>query len=486
MNCNTFSKYINEYINNELFLEVSEAMDDHLKSCSGCRERYNEELYIDKLFKSALEEETISFRSSRGEIINNIDKKRYSKSPINKLKFSLAKNKMRLSAALMAASFLLFILNSNALNFHLPISGGDSAKSSAGAMGDVKETASNKDISISDNAEMGAQYKVDEAETATSSYEEFIEKLRTASEPYKNARSEVKFNVNKRMENEPYTNPSSWKVTSDNKYSALLDGKGEMLNKENILEGVREEGPSVIVVKDNKTKGLVNITLSSENNQYTPTYIEWTNDGKLMVIVGLAYGTLVRGGDIYLLDIDTGKSALIYKSNTEIGEEAAVIEMKEEFLAVYLMKYLDNNKTTGTVEETALLLDEVADENIHSTDEALIDLVSLFNSKEAEKAEEAFLMEFNSYNFEDMGDISDIENSKLLSLRRINNFYDEILKTDYGIDDVATYLMEIDYKLLKDYDGPLKEGINYQAVTIVKPSNGEHYKIADVFIVPSS
>ena len=85
-----------------------------------------------------------------------------------------------------------------------------------------------------------------------------------------------------------------------------------------------------------------------------------------------------------------------------------------------------------------------------------------------------------------MGDIDSIENSKLISLRRINNFYDEILKSDYGIEDISTYLVEIDYKLLKEYDGPLKDGINYQAVTIVKPSNGADYKIADIFIVPSS
>ena len=95
-------------------------------------------------------------------------------------------------------------------------------------------------------------------------------------------------------------------------------------------------------------------------------------------------------------------------------------------------------------------------------------------------------MEFESYNLEDIGDINSIENSKLISLRRIDNFYDKIVKTDYGIEDVATYLVEIDYKLLESYDGPLKEGKNYQAVTLVKTSGSEDYKIADIFIVPSS
>ncbi len=486
MNCSTFRKHMNEYLNNELFLEVSEAMDDHLKSCSECRRLHDEELYIDKLFKSALEEENISFRRSRGEIINSIDKKRYSKSPINKLKFSLAKNKVRLSAALLAASFLLFILNSNVLNFSLSIDGSTVSNSSAGANRSEKETSKLADDSINADFKAGSENIDENIIPAASNYEAFIEKLTVYSEPYRSASNEVKFKVQSRAENEPYTNPSSWKVTSDNKYSALLDGKGEMLNKENVIEGVREEGTSVIVVKDNKTKTSVNITLESQNNQYAPLYVEWANDGKLLVIVGSAYGTVVRGGDIYLLDTDTGSSVLVYKADKEIGEEAAVIEVKEEYLAIYLMKYLDNNKTTGTVEEKALMLKEVTEENIHSTDEALINLVSLFNSKEAQKAEESFLMEFESYNLEDIGDINSIENSKLISLRRIDNFYDKIVKTDYGIEDVATYLVEIDYKLLESYDGPLKEGKNYQAVTLVKTSGSEDYKIADIFIVPSS
>lgn len=488
MNCSTFRKHINEYLNNELFLEVSEAMDEHLQSCSKCRELYNEELYIDNLLKSALEEENISFRSSRVEIISNIDKKRYSKSPINKMKFSLAKNKMRLSAALLAACFLLFILNGNILNFSLPIGSGVADKSPAGAYHAENEASKVAEDSISNNPNVGAENREEVTKSMVSNYEAFIEKLRVYSEPYRSAGNEVKFNVEKRAENEQYNNPSSWKNTSDNKYSALLDGKGEMLNKENILEGVREEGTSTIVVKNNETKKAVNITLDSKDNQYTPLYIEWAKDGKLLVIVGLSQGTVVRGGDIYILDTDTGSSALIYKADTEIGEEAAVIEVKEEFLAIYLMKYLDNNKTTGTVEETALVFDEVSEVegNINSNDEALIDLIALFNKKEAKKAEEAFLMDYDSYNREEMGSINGIEKSKLISLRRMDNFYDEILKTDYGIEDVATYLVEIDYSLLEGYEGPLKEGVNYQAVTIVRPSGAEDYKIADIFIVPSS
>ncbi len=486
MNCNTFRKYKNEYMDNELFMEVREAMNDHLKGCKECRELYNEELYIDRLLKSALVEENISFRSSRSEIISSIDKKRYSKSPINKLKFSLVKNKMRLSAGLLAACFLLFLLNSNFMDFNIPLDGGSSDKSSAGAYRNNDDAYKMEGASIEDESQFAAEINDEKFKATENSYEAFIKKIIENTEPYRSAGNTVKFTVKQRTENELYNNPSSWKNTSDNKYSALLDGKGELLNKEGIIDGYREEGSTVIVVKNNETKEAVNITLDSKDKQHTPLYIEWTEDGKLLVIVGLAYGTVVRGGDVYLLDTETASSILIYKADISIGEEAAVLETKDEFLAIYLMKYLDDNKTTGTVEDIALMFDQVTEENIHSTDEALIELISTFNTKEAKKAEENFLMDYSSYNLEELGHISGIESSKLISLRRINNFYDEIVKKDYGIDDVATYLVEMDFKLQKAYDGPLKEGISYQAVTIVKPSGEESYKIADIFIIPSN
>ncbi len=59
-------------------------------------------------------------------------------------------------------------------------------------------------------------------------------------------------------------------------------------------------------------KGITSFEYTKD--QYTPKDLEWLDDSRLLVVVGYAYGTVSRGGDLYLFDIDLQEVELIYEA----------------------------------------------------------------------------------------------------------------------------------------------------------------------------
>lgn len=93
---------------------------------------------------------------------------------------------------------------------------------------------------------------------------------------------------------------TAWKNSTNGSFSACIEGKGQEAT---------EEGVGKIFVKD--TNGNTFSFEITDNNKISPMSIEWLDNKNLLVIIGSAHGTVAKGGNLYLLDITTGKLSSI-------------------------------------------------------------------------------------------------------------------------------------------------------------------------------
>ncbi|MCH3965716.1 MAG: DUF4652 domain-containing protein [Clostridium sp.] len=90
-----------------------------------------------------------------------------------------------------------------------------------------------------------------------------------------------------------------WESSEGGTYSATIEGKGE--------EAI-EEGQGKIILKGNDkvySFELIN------NSQKSPKSIEWADDENLLVVIGMSMGTVSKGGNLYMLNVNTGKVFLV-------------------------------------------------------------------------------------------------------------------------------------------------------------------------------
>lgn len=87
-----------------------------------------------------------------------------------------------------------------------------------------------------------------------------------------------------------------WKSSVNGTFSACIEGKG--------AEAI-EEGTGEIYIRDNG--GNIFSFEISDNKKISPLFITWVEDKKLLVVIGSSQGTVSKGGNLYLLDINTGK-----------------------------------------------------------------------------------------------------------------------------------------------------------------------------------
>lgn len=108
MNCNTFKKKLDEYIQGELSVELSTGMKSHKRKCLFCESAYNEEVELNKILEDVFTVEGIQFNSSRGMILKEIDKKKYGKGILTKSKYHLIRNN-RIYASVVAIGIVVVI-----------------------------------------------------------------------------------------------------------------------------------------------------------------------------------------------------------------------------------------------------------------------------------------------------------------------------------------------------------------------------------------
>ncbi|WP_291636617.1 hypothetical protein, partial [Clostridium sp.] len=95
MNCNKFKKGLEEYMIGSFSDDLKIAFEKHKDGCESCRMLYEEEVKIDRDFKIALSIDCLDFNSSKTNILNSIDKNRYSKKTSNKILYNIKKYKNR-------------------------------------------------------------------------------------------------------------------------------------------------------------------------------------------------------------------------------------------------------------------------------------------------------------------------------------------------------------------------------------------------------
>ena len=110
MNCNIFKKGLEDYILGSISNDLKIAFEKHMDGCESCRRLYEEEVKIDRDFKMALSTDCLNFNSSKTNIINSIDKNRYSKKTSNKILYNFKKYKIRyVSYTVAVISMIVFI-----------------------------------------------------------------------------------------------------------------------------------------------------------------------------------------------------------------------------------------------------------------------------------------------------------------------------------------------------------------------------------------
>ncbi|MBK5240838.1 DUF4652 domain-containing protein [Clostridium sp.] len=303
MNCNIFKKRLEDYVLGNISNDLKIALENHMDGCESCRMMYEEESSIDSSFKMALAIEGIEFNSSRTNIINAIDKNRYSKKTSNKVlyNFKRYKNKYLSYAAAVIAmiAFIPMLLN----NFY-----GGSYKSEDAIQNKV------------------AMYKAEERSGEGTSMEESIQDITKEDNPPMEFKSIVV------STKELPTYEMVWENSLDGKKSAVID----TMKEQDVDFGIH-----AIYVKDIKTNEIVKYEVINDSLSTTRN-IEWWDNENLIVVTGFAYGTVAKGSDVYSLEVNTGEFTTLYQVKDQKQQIVTAEKVKND-LILQLLIYEDDN-----------------------------------------------------------------------------------------------------------------------------------------------
>lgn len=139
---------------------------------------------------------------------------------------------------------------------------------------------------------------------------------------------------------------TSWINSPNKKISLCIEGRGP---------DASEEGLGKIYAKDlsNGEKWSLEIMPSEEQN--TPKFIQWIDDENVISIVGLGYGTVAIGGNLYKINVKTGEATVLYDTKTP---KVQVISAKEASnkIEIQLLVYDDNEFTKTHTEKKVINL----------------------------------------------------------------------------------------------------------------------------------
>jgi hypothetical protein len=138
------------------------------------------------------------------------------------------------------------------------------------------------------------------------------------------------------------------KNSPNSKISVCLEGKGSE---------AREEGIAKIFIKDSAGNAW-QLSLSDAKKQTTPMYVDFIDDDNLIVVIGNAYGTVSLGGNLYMVNVNTGKSALLIdtKNNkvqvTKASKVSGGIKYTEAVYDDNMINHQDAEKTLDLTDST--------------------------------------------------------------------------------------------------------------------------------------
>ncbi|MBC2579612.1 DUF4652 domain-containing protein [Clostridium sp. DJ247] len=122
-----------------------------------------------------------------------------------------------------------------------------------------------------------------------------------------------------------------WKSSPSGTYSACVEGKGP--------EAI-EEGVGQIFVKNNS--GDIFSFKIQDNEKISPKFIQWADGENLLVVIGSAHGTVSKGGNLYLLNVNSGKMFTVLEIPDK-KQEIMSVEKNNDSLKLKVNVYDDNN-----------------------------------------------------------------------------------------------------------------------------------------------
>lgn len=349
MNCNIFKKRLEDYVLEDLSKDLKSSLEKHMEECESCRRLYEEEIEIDTDFKTTLSIEGTKFNSSRANIINSIDKNRYSKKASNKIFYNFRRHKSKyLSYAVAVIAMIVFI---PMMLKGFTMGNNKSAKSESAMYATGSEAAdenkANNGEVISDGSLLKDNTKKEfSATTSTSAKQDEASILLQFKSTIVTEEALPDYEI-------------IWETSPDGKSSAAIDIQ---------LERDVDFGIHVIYVKDMKINKIVKYEIMNNTMHFTPRNIEWWDNEHLIIVAGFGYGTICYGSQVYSLNINTSDIPLLYRRK-DIKQEILEVKKVENDLMLELRIYEDdtlNGFHNGVGKMTLLELDKLVDMNIES------------------------------------------------------------------------------------------------------------------------
>jgi hypothetical protein len=478
MNCNTFKNRLSDYMENSMIFEMKQAMEKHLYECESCKSLYEEEKKLDEMLKEALKVDDIKFNSSRASIIKNIDKSRYNPSLANKMKFHLIKYKFKYASYAAVLAVVLFSVPM-ALRFM-----GTSANNQSREIA-IETAEENRNMkSASPKAEMFSMEATDSGLAAEST--EALDKKEASSESQNqdnmgiNSVSEIqnqyvpRFNridLSESAVAEFATNPIA---SPDGKLKAQLQGRGE---------GAGDEGiANIFITSNNNQKWALELV---DNIKHTPMSIVWVdNENLLATIASEAYGHATYGGNVYMVNANTGNSVLVYKTSS-INKKVSAI-FKEDNSLKFVVKYdevIDNTVETRE-EEVRINFNYITDKNDQAI-KVLYEYANDIMSKNADAALSKITTASRDDYMTQVGDIKSINSMEIIEVidvTEINNNTDSVEDNNNS----RVYYIQVRYHMNNTAINAQGSETIYQKVELVKEKTDSEWKIKGIYMVPQS
>lgn len=266
MNCKLVRRNIQRLINNELNSEEQEEMLRHLENCSDCKKEYNQQLEIEGELTKIFSTDSVDFKSSRKNIMDNIDKDKYRNSAPKDLGFMRRRN-IKIISSIVAALIVISVISiaTRVVNFN--------------NIRNQKSTASMQDKSLKSEAkESSAKYESEKTDIG------YKEKVFSKSDISKEDINSVK-----------PENMTPWISIKGSSYSASIVGKGNE---------AQEEGYSKLFIKKNNELVYKFSLINEEKSQQTIKSIAWLDAKNILIVVANAHGTVISGSAVYSLYVE--------------------------------------------------------------------------------------------------------------------------------------------------------------------------------------
>lgn len=334
MRCSIFKNKLYDYMEGNIQNDMKKAMEEHMEKCEACKTLYEEEKRTDEIIKNTLSKDEIGFKSSRTNIMKNIDKKKYTGTISNRIELHVKRyGKRYLSSVavfamiLVGSSFLFNYMNSdsNSLaekqvastsreNQNLAISSeekGTITTNTSDKLADTVGTTNKTEVSKDGSA----------AIVKSTVYMPKFKKVISEKDPEKDFATAAK------------TSP-------DGKLKAQLDSRGPSAADEGVAD--------IFIGKDNSEKWRLQVTDNVVN--FTPMYLSWLDNENVLITMGYANGHATYGGNVYKVNIQTGAALLVYEVDSN-KEQVAIVERVGNTLKLTVKVFVDSIKNQTKDEE---------------------------------------------------------------------------------------------------------------------------------------